>query len=102
VARPVDLTKLLEYQQGAIVSRTVVERETGTVTVFAFDEGQCLSEHTAPFDALIYVLEGSAKVTVSDRESDVAPGEMFIMPADQPHAVRAETRLKMALVMIRS
>ncbi len=93
---------LLDYQQGAVVSRTIIDRETGTVSLFAFDGGESLSEHTAPFDALAHVLEGTARITVSGKEQSVRAGELFIMPADEPHAVRAETRFKMALVMIRS
>jgi quercetin dioxygenase-like cupin family protein len=96
-----NLRDLLAYQPGAVVSRTLVERKAGTVTVFAFDEGQGLSEHTAPFDALVYLLEGKARVTISGEEHSVGAGEMLIMPAHRPHALKAATRFKMLLVMIR-
>ena len=101
VGRPTDLLGLLEYQQGAIVSRTLVDRGTGTVTLFAFDQGEGLSEHTAPFDALVHLLEGNALITIAGEEHPAGPGEMLIMPAQKPHAVRATTRFKMLLVMIR-
>ncbi|MFB3882783.1 MAG: cupin domain-containing protein [Armatimonadota bacterium] len=97
----VNLAGLLEYQDGAIVSRTVIDKKTGTVTIFAFDQGQGLSEHTAPFDALVYVLDGEAMITVAGVESRVAAGEMLIMPANKPHSLRAAKRFKMMLVMIR-
>ena len=99
--RPLSLAGLLAYQEGAVVSRTIVDRETGTVTLFAFDEGQGLSEHTAPFDALVYLLDGEAAITVSGNESRVSAGEMLIMPAGEPHALRAVKPFKMLLVMIR-
>jgi quercetin dioxygenase-like cupin family protein len=97
----VQLATLLDYQEAAIVSRTVIDKKTGTVTVFAFDQGQGLSEHTAPFDALVYVLDGEAMITVAGVESRVVAGEMLIMPADKPHSLRAAKRFKMMLVMIR-
>jgi quercetin dioxygenase-like cupin family protein len=97
----VSLAGLLDYQEGAVVSRTVIDKKTGTVTVFAFDQGQGLSEHTAPFDALVYVLDGEAMITVAGVESRVAAGEMLIMPADKPHSLRAAKRFKMMLVMMR-
>ncbi len=100
--RPLNVLGLLDYQPGAVVSRTIIDRETGTVSLFAFDGGESLSEHTAPFDALAHVLEGTARITVSGKEQSVQAGELLIMPAEEPHAVRAETRFKMALVMIRS
>jgi quercetin dioxygenase-like cupin family protein len=97
----VNLAGLLDYQEGGVVSRTVIDKKTGTVTVFAFDAGQGLSEHTAPFDALVYVLDGEAMITVAGMESRVVAGEMLIMPADKPHALRAVKRFKMMLVMVR-
>jgi quercetin dioxygenase-like cupin family protein len=97
----VNLARLLDYQEGGVVSRTVIDKKTGTVTVFAFDEGQGLSEHTAPFDALVYVLDGEAMITVAGVESRVIAGEMLIMAADKPHSLRAAKRFKMLLVMIR-
>ncbi len=101
VGKVVNLADLLDYQEGAVVSRAVIDKRTGTVTVFAFDQGQGLSEHTAPFDALVYVLDGEAMITVAGVESRVAAGEMIIMPADKPHSLRATQRFKMMLVMIR-
>ena len=96
------LTDMLDYQPGAVVSRTLMERDTGTVTLFAFDRGEGLSEHTAPFDAMVHVLEGRALITISGVPFDVGAGEMIVMPADQPHALRAVEKYKMILVMIRS
>ena len=90
------------YQAGAVVSREIVRKDTGTVTVFAFDEGQGLSEHTAPFDALVYILDGEATIFVEGVPSRVRQGELFVMPADKPHALKADKRFKMMLVMIRS
>ena len=99
--RVLKLAGLLDYQEDAVVSRTIIDKRTGTVTLFAFDEGEGLSEHTAPFDALVYVLDGEAAITVSGKESRVTAGEMLIMPANQPHALRAVKRFKMLLVMVR-
>jgi len=96
------LADLAEYQPGAVVSREILRKETGTVTVFAFDEGEELSEHTAPFDALVVILEGRADVTISGKVHPVQGGEMIIMPAHEPHALKAVERFKMALIMIRS
>jgi quercetin dioxygenase-like cupin family protein len=99
------VTKLLEqvaYQRGAVVSRALVNRKTGNVTLFAFDDGQGLSEHTAPFDALVQVLEGVAEITIAGRPLQVAAGDAVLMPANQPHAVRARSPVKMLLTMIRS
>jgi len=101
-ARATRLTDLAEYQEGSVVSRTIVDRKTGTVTLFAFYRGQGLSEHTAPYDAMVHVLEGEAEITISGRPVRVAAGEMIIMPANEPHAVRAVSSFKMILTMIRS
>jgi quercetin dioxygenase-like cupin family protein len=90
------------YQDGAVVSREIVRRPTGNVTLFAFDAGEGLSEHTAPFDALVQVLEGEAEITVSGQPHRVRGGEMILLPAGQPHAVKAGQRFKMLLTMIRS
>lgn len=98
VAKLIDLT---DYQEGAVVSRLIMKNKAGTVTLFAFDEGQGLSEHTAPFDALVNVLEGEAKITIAGNAQRVQAGEMVIMPAQQPHALQAVTRFKMMLIMIR-
>ena len=96
------LTGLLEYQTGAIVSRALLKTKGGSVTLFAFAEGEGLSEHTAPFDALVMVLEGNADVQIAGKHAAVEPGEVIILPANQPHAVRAVTNFKMLLVMIRA
>jgi len=101
-AKATQLVDLIDYQEGAIVSRTIIDKEAGTVTLFAFDEGQGLSEHTAPYDAMVHVLEGDAKVTVSGKGILVKQGEMTIMPANKPHALSAVTRFKMLLTMVRS
>lgn len=93
---------LVDYQKGSVVSRTVVERKTGTVTLFAFEKGEGLSEHTAPFDALVHVLDGEARISICGKPLRVGAGEMVIMPAGKPHALRAVRKFKMALVMIRS
>jgi quercetin dioxygenase-like cupin family protein len=98
----VKLADLIDYQAGSVVSRTIVEKETGTVTLFAFDEHQGLSEHTAPFDALVYVLDGEAVVVISGEAVKVNEGEAVIMPANEPHALKAVHRFKMMLTMIRS
>ncbi len=94
--------ELVSYQSGSIVSRTLIDRPSGTVTLFAFDKGQGLSEHTAPFDALVQVIEGEAEITVAGNRLQVSQGEIVIMPANRPHAVRAVQSFKMILTMIRS
>ena len=100
-ARTIDLAGLVNYQDGAIVSREVVSQPTGTVTAFAFDQGEQLSEHTAPFDAMAIDLDGEADISIGGKVNRVKPGEMIIMPAAVPHALRAVTRFKMLLVMIK-
>ena len=100
--QPVKMMDLIDYQKGAVVSRTLIDKKTGTVTLFAFDEGQGLSEHTAPFDALVCCLDGEAEVIISGKAFRLRAGEMLIMPAHQPHAVRAVKQFKMILIMIRS
>lgn len=102
VGQVISLATLLEYQEGAVVSRTLVQKKAGTVTLFAFDEGQGLSEHTAPFEALVYLLEGEAEITISGKRNRVQAGEMLIMPADEPHALQALRPFKMVLIMLRS
>jgi quercetin dioxygenase-like cupin family protein len=94
--------ELVNYQDGSVVSREIIKRPTGSVTLFAFDEGQGLSEHTAPFDALAQVVEGDAEITISGKPHRLQAGEMILMPAGQPHALKALTRFKMILTMIRS
>ena len=96
------LIDLVDYQENSIVSRTIIDKKTGTVTLFAFDEGQGLSEHTAPFDALVCLLDGEAEIFISGKPLQVKEGEMVIMPANQPHALKAVKKFKMVLTMIRS
>ncbi|MFC1993401.1 cupin domain-containing protein [Chloroflexota bacterium] len=96
------LVELVDYQEGSIVSRTLIDKSAGTLTLFAFDKGQGLSEHTAPFDAFVYLFDGEAEVTISGKPVLLKRGEMVIMPANQPHALRAISRFKMMLVMIKS
>jgi quercetin dioxygenase-like cupin family protein len=101
-ARAATLAKMVDYRDGSIVSREVLRKKTGTVTLFAFDAGQGLSEHTAPFDALVQVLDGEAEITIAGRKHAVGAGQMIVMPANKPHALRAAMPFKMMLVMIRS
>ena len=96
------LRDAVSYQDAAIVSREIVGKKTGTVTVFAFDEGQGLSEHTAPFDALVYILDGEVEILISGKPYQLKEGEMIIMPAHEPHALKAIKKFKMLLIMIRS
>jgi quercetin dioxygenase-like cupin family protein len=96
------LNDMVEYQAGSVVSRTLIKKEKGTVTLFAFDKGQGLSEHTAPFDAMVSVLEGKVEVSISGNPSIVSGGEMIIMPANEPHALKAVENFKMMLIMIRT
>ena len=94
-ARPQGLAGLVESQNDAIVSREILKKKTGTVTLFAFDTGQGLSEHTAPFDALVHVLDGEAQITIAGKRHRVAAGELILMPANKPHALKAAQRFKM-------
>ena len=96
------LVRSIDYQDGSVVSRTLVKKAAGTVTLFAFDEGEGLSEHTAPFDALVQVLDGKALVAVGGTDHEVGAGEAILMPADVPHALKAVSRFKMLLTMIKS
>ena len=93
---------LVNYQDGAVVSRTLINQKTGTVTLFGFDAGQELSEHTAPYDALAQVLDGETRISIAGQPFDLTAGDLIIMPANQPHAVSATTKFKMMLTMIRS
>jgi quercetin dioxygenase-like cupin family protein len=101
VARPFVVSALLDYQQDAVVSREIIKKDTGTVTLFAFDKGQGLSEHTAPFDACVLMVDGTAKIRISGKSNLCKKGDMIIMPANQPHAVKALKKFKMLLVMIK-
>ena len=96
------IAELVSYQDGSIVSREIIKKSTGSVTIFAFDEGQGLSEHTAPFDALVQVVEGETEIVISGHSHRLQRGEMILMPAGQPHSLKALTRFKMILAMIRS
>lgn len=102
LAEPAAFASLVDYQSGSVVSRTIVKKPTGNVTLFAFDAGQELSEHTAPFDALVEVVDGEAEITVSGTPHAVKAGEALLMPAGEPHALKARSRFKMVLTMIRS
>lgn len=102
LAQAVALGQLIDYQPAAVVSRTLIKRPTGTVTLFAFDQAQELSEHTSPFDAMVYVLEGELDLTIAGTPFHLAGGQMIIMPAHQPHGLKAPRPCKMLLVMIRS
>ena len=102
LGKAVDLSSLIKYEEGSVVSRTIIDKASGTVTLFAFDKDQGLSEHTAPFDALVYLIDGEATVTISGNRLTLRQGEMVIMPASQPHALKATKPFKMMLVMIKS
>ena len=99
-AEILNIASLAAYQDGAVVSRQITKAEGGNVTLFAFDQGQELSEHTAPFDALLHVLEGEAEVSISGRPFALKAGEAILLPADQPHAVKATKKFKMLLTMV--
>jgi quercetin dioxygenase-like cupin family protein len=102
VDRPFSYAELVDYQEGSIVSRTIIDKPVGTITVFAFDKGQNLSEHTAPYDALVEVIDGTGTITIEGKDYEVRAGQQIIMPAERPHAVEARERFKMVLVMIRA
>ncbi len=95
------LSGLVEYQDGAVVSRTLMKQPKGSVTLFAFDQGQELSEHTVPHDALVYLLDGEAEITIAGTAHRLQAGDTILMPGNQPHAVKATEQFKMALTMIR-
>jgi len=98
---PFHLEKHVEYAAGSVVSKMLIQKDIGNITLFAFDAGQGLSEHTAPFDAVVYILDGKAEISIGGKTSTVKTGEMLIMPASVPHALSAKERFKMLLVMIR-
>ena len=102
IRKVLNFADLINYQEGAVVSREIIRKKTGTVTLFAFDKGQGLSEHTAPFDALVQILDGESDIRISGKTFRVKEGEMIIMPANEPHALKAVKRFKMALTMISS
>jgi quercetin dioxygenase-like cupin family protein len=97
-----NMKELVAYQKGAIVSKTLIEKDAGTVTLFAFDQGQALSEHTVPFDALVQVIDGEAEIRIAGVPQRVGAGEMIIMPGHQSHALKALVPFKMMLTMIRA
>lgn len=99
--RMLDVGELVSYQEGSVVSREIVRGDAGTVSVFAFDEGEGLSEHTAPFDALVHVIDGEAEVTIAGEPLRLAEGQMVIMPAGKPHSLKALGRFKMVLTLIK-
>ena len=100
-AEILNLAEMVSYQTGSIVSRQITKADSGNVTLFAFDEGQELSEHTAPFDALVHVMEGEAEIIISGKSFHLKDGDAIVMPADEPHAVKANRQFKMLLTMIR-
>lgn len=97
-----NLAGLVDYQDGSVVSKELIKKEKGTVTLFAFDKGQGLSEHTAPFDAFVYIIDGKAEISISGKAHSLAVGETIIMPANKPHSLKAAERFKMLLVMIKA
>lgn len=102
IGHAMTMHELATYQPGSVVSRTLIDKKIGTLTLFAFDEGQGLSEHTAPYDAFVQVLDGTATVTIDGVAQQVGAGQMIIMPANVPHSLRADVAFKMLLVMIRA
>jgi len=102
VGKPQELKGLIEYSADSIVSKTILDKPVGTITLFAFDEGQKLSEHTAPYDAVVHVLDGRSRITIGGKDQNVSGGQIIIMPANVPHAVNAEEKFKMLLIMIRA
>lgn len=102
LANPFTYSDLVQYQDGSIVSRTIIDKEEGTITAFAFDRDQRLSTHSAPFDALVEIVDGNAVINIEGKDFHLSKGEQIIMPANKPHSVRAEERFKMVLIMIRS
>ena len=101
-AEILNLESLLDYQEGSVVSRMLVNKKVGSVTLFSFDEGQGLSEHTAPFDALVYVFDGKAEIIISKKSYILNSGQMINMPANEPHALKALERFKMMLIMVKA
>lgn len=101
-AVPLELSGLVQYAEGSVVSKTLLKKDSGTLTLFAFDKGQALSEHTAPFDALVQVLDGRVELTIGGKQIVAEAGQTVLMPASVPHALKAETAFKMLLIMLRS
>ena len=101
-AKASDLAGLIEYQEGSVVSRAIIDKKKGTITLFAFDKNQGLSEHTAPYEAMVYVLDGEVEIAISGKPLRLRQGEMTILPANEPHALTAKTKFKMLLTMIKA
>lgn len=102
VSQGQNLADLIEYAADSVVSKTILDKPAGTITLFAFDKGQKLSEHTAPYDAVVQVLDGNARLTIGGQQKEVSSGEIIIMPGNVPHAVAADEKFKMLLIMIRA
>ena len=102
IGNPAAIGSLIEYQKDSVVSKALIDKNTGTITLFAFDKGQGLSEHTAPFDAFVYIVDGQADIAIAGKHQSVLKGQSIIMPANKPHLVKANERFKMLLVMVRS
>jgi len=102
MAKPATLEALIDYADDSIVSKTIIDKPVGTITLFAFDKGQKLSEHTAPYDAVVQIIDGSADITIGGKSSTVCAGQIIVMPANIPHAVVAKEKFKMMLIMIRA
>jgi len=101
IEKVLHMANLVSYRDGSVVSREIIKKDTGTVTVFAFDKGQGLSEHTAPFDAMVYIIDGKASIRIGEGRFEVKAGEALIMPANKPHSLKANERFKMLLVMFK-
>jgi quercetin dioxygenase-like cupin family protein len=101
-AKVLNIKKIIKYQKDSVVSQEIIKKKTGTVTLFSFNKGQGLSEHTAPFDALVYIVDGEALIKISEKKYIVKKDEMIIMPANVPHSLKAEKKFKMILVMIKA
>lgn len=102
LGRGFKLDSLIKYQEGSVISREIIKKPTGTVTLFSFDKGEGLSEHKAPFDALVYIIDGKAEITISGKAYKLKQGEMIMMPANRPHSLKAPEKFKMLLIMIRA
>jgi quercetin dioxygenase-like cupin family protein len=102
LSKALKMATMADYQEGSVVSRTIIDKKVGTITLFAFAQGQGLSEHVAPYDAFVYILDGQAEITISGKVLNLVQGEMVIMPANEPHALKAVKPFKMLLVMIRA
>lgn len=101
-AKSLKINDLIDYQKNSVVSREIIKKDTGTITIFAFDKGEGLSEHSAPFDAMVQIIEGKAEITISGKSNILEKGDMIIMPANDPHALKALEQYKMILTMIKS